>query len=90
MSPNCTLVPRMCDTLAGRKRFGCVQLEELHNLLFMSGIHSGLLTIVDGDLQWADDINCTMQCSKCNQQFQLVCNTYHGRGGRFGPIQSTT
>jgi len=64
------------------------QLETLHHRLFFDGIKRGVLEIVDGSLQWSDNIECTLRCVHCQQRFALDCETYHGSGGRFGPVDT--
>lgn len=58
-------------------------MDGLHELLYFSGVKPGVLEIVDGDLQYADFINCILRCSQCGQGFELCCEIYHGAGGHF-------
>ncbi|MGY8771608.1 MAG: hypothetical protein ACKVH8_24595 [Pirellulales bacterium] len=62
-------------------------MQSLHDKLFFDGVRVGVLEITDGDLQWADHIQCTLACSRCGKQFRLECETYHGGGVRFEVIQ---
>jgi len=57
--------------------------------LFFNGIKPGVLKILDGSLQCGDDMACLMECVYCKQQFSLICETYHGMGGEFGPTEIT-
>ncbi|PQO28464.1 hypothetical protein DTL21_28080 [Bremerella cremea] len=44
-----------------------------------------LLRITTGELQWSDYINCDLTCTKCDADYHLSCETYHGSGGSWGP-----
>jgi hypothetical protein len=61
-------------------------LEKLHNRLISDGVKPGLVRVVNGSLQRNDIVDCTLQCSTCQQKFRLWCETYHGSGGQFGPV----
>ncbi|MCH9723365.1 MAG: hypothetical protein K0U86_00495 [Planctomycetes bacterium] len=79
MCPECNQFGAPIDILNGN------EMDELHEKLFFNGVKPGLLTIFDGSLQYGDDIECTLECQKCGQKFELYCNIYHGRGGYFRP-----
>ena len=34
---------------------------------------------------WPDYVACSFACTGCNARFQLSVETYHGRGGAWGP-----
>jgi hypothetical protein len=49
-----------------------------------SAVREGRLVVDNGDLSWSDIVECELHCPNCGQKFQLSCETYHGRGGRWG------
>lgn len=77
-----------CRQFTQAKITSSQQLQDLHHKLLSSGVQADVLTIVDGDLQWSDVMECTLRCVSCGQRFRLTCETYHGSGGTFGPIDS--
>ncbi len=64
------------------------QLQNLQHHLDHAGIRPGVLAVKAGNLQWADFIECVLECNSCGQRFALSCETYHGAGGTFGPVDS--
>jgi hypothetical protein len=61
------------------------QLDGFLSRLHHEGLATGILTVSEGSLAWSDSIECLLVCRFCGKRFRLQCETYHGRGGRFGP-----
>jgi len=79
----------MCDSCSQFSEDKKIRLpRELDDLIRRASkaVTGGTLEIIDGSLQWDDDIVCKMKCTTCGQQFELNCNTYHGRGGQWQRI----
>ena len=38
------------------------------------------------DGPWPDHVWCHFECVACGQPFELSVETYHGSGGRWGPV----
>jgi len=58
------------------------QLEDLHTHLYFNGVKMSALEIIEGSLQFDDDMHCILRCAVCCQSFELI------RGYNFGSFKS--
>jgi hypothetical protein len=77
-----------CDIFAATTEItSAARLEALLTDLFHEGVQTDILEVVDGSVKWDDVVNSILRCRRCGQRFQLNCETYHGYGGRFEPVE---
>ncbi len=59
-------------------------------LVFIASAIGGRKLVVDsGSPARSDVIESELHCAGCGRRFELVCETYHGRGGHWRAIDTT-
>jgi len=61
------------------------QLEDIIPAI-LAGVLSGEFEILAGTLQWSDYVECKVRRKRTGEIWWVRCETYHGSGGAWEPL----